>query len=191
MLKRTMAVVFAMLVVMAAGSASAQCTLGVYADANGTMSTAQGYRNGDELHMYVVLYTEGLVNAVAYNMIVPGLGVDIFAIDTPENPTLYGPSGTGINIANSGGNNVGIGECAVGFGGLPVLVTDYTFVVPNFAAPRTVSILPNTAADPNFPVVSSCAGELYPCEGTSSLLVEGPVAVESTSFGAVKNLYHN
>jgi hypothetical protein len=185
-----MVVVFAMLVVMAAGSASAQCTLGVYADADGTVSTAQGFRNGDPFHVYVVLFTEGLVNAVSYNMIVPGLGVDIYNMDNPTTPTLYGPSGTGINIVG-GGNNVGLGECAVGFGGLPVLVTDYTFIIPNFALPRSISIVANPDEDPNFPVVSSCAGELYTCEGTNSLLVEGPVAVESTSFSAVKNLYHN
>jgi hypothetical protein len=187
-----MAVVFAMLVVMAAGSASAQCTLGVYADAQGTVSTAAGFRadpvNPDPVHVYVVLFKESLVNAVSFRLVVPGLGVDIFS-NTLDYPTLWGPSGDGLNVPGVG-NNVGLGECAVGFAGAPVLVADYTFFLPNYAPPRMISVIANPDENPDFPVVSDCAGNLSTCEGTQSLLVEGPVATESKSFGSLKSLYN-
>jgi hypothetical protein len=186
MLKRTMAVVFAMLVVMAAGSAVAQCTVGVYADANGTVNVAGGFRNGDQFHVYVVLFTENVVSAVSYGLDVPGLNTDIFIQELS-----YGASGNGINVLTANGNNVGLGECAVGFGGLPVMVTDYTMFMPFWAPPRTLNVVPNPDENSSFPVMADCTGNLSTCDAGQSLVVETPVAVEASSFGAVKGLYNN
>ncbi len=135
MFKRTMMVVVAMLVVMAAGYAAAQCTVGVYADANGTVSSFIPTQ-GTNFHIYVVLFAENAVNAVAYDLDLPGLNTEIFIISQ-----TYGPSGGRFNVSEATGNNVGLGECAIGFGGLPILVTDYEVQIPfPTSASRTVSV---------------------------------------------------
>ena len=187
MLKRTMAVAIAMLFVMAAGSAAAQCTIGVYADAAGTQNVATGYRNGDTFHVYVVVFDEAALNAVSYGLEVPGLGTEIFIADD----TVYGPTGNGINILTSNGSNVGLGECAPGFYGHPILVADYSLVYYTYQEGRTISVVANPDSDPNVPVVSDCTGVLHTCDFGPSLFSEHPIPAESHSFGEVKALYNN
>jgi len=184
MFKRTMMVVFAMLVVMAAGSASAQCTVGVYADANGTMNTFQPTQ-GQVFHVYVVLFTENALNAVSYAIDIPGLGTDLLL----GGAIGFGPSGNGFNVHEATGENVGLGECAIGFSGLPVVVADYPLVFLIPGAARNVTVLPNISVDPTFAQVNTCANQLITCDLGPSLMVDAPVANESTSFGAVKSLY--
>lgn len=188
MLKRTMAVVFAVVLAMTAGSVAAQtgCSVGAYADTQGTVNLFQPVV-GTNFDVYVVLFTENLANAVAYTLDVPGLNSDIFQMGV-----AYGPTGTGINITTANGNNVGLGDCAVGFGGLPVVVARYTFLIPFDGAPtRTMAVAGNCDEDCNFPVYSDCLGNLSPCDVGPALQVEGPVATESASFGAVKSLFGN
>lgn len=185
MLKRTMAVVFAMVIALTAGSASAQCVIGVYGDADGTKNLVQPTQ-GQEFNVYVVLFTENVVNAASYALEVPGLLTDVFVTGTE-----WGASGNGFSITTGNGENVALGECAVGFGGLPVLVSTYTMLFPLPAPGRTFEVLPNADEDPVFPVYSDCAGQLGTCEMAPALVVEPPVANESASFGQVKSLFNN
>lgn len=185
MLKKTMAVVFAIAIAMTAGSVGAQtCSLGVYADAEGTVNVYQP-RTGDAFDVYVVLFVENAVNAVSYDLAVPGLNNEIFI-----QSTAFGPQGGGFSITTSNGENVGLGECAIGFGGLPIVVADYTMLMPVAAPERTLSILPNPDESTEFPVINDCANQLSPCGIGPSLIVETPVATQATSFGAVKSLYN-
>ncbi len=187
MLKRTMAVVIAIAIAMIAGPVAAQtCTVGVFADANGTSNLIQPVE-GQTFDFYVVLFVEDVANAVSYRLVAPGTANgDLFILST-----AWGPTGSGINIATANGENVGLGECAIGFNGLPIVVAKYTALAAVGAAPGTISVTGNADEDPNFPVYNSCQGVKSPCGIGQTLTVEGPVATESTSFGAVKNLYHN
>lgn len=183
MLKRTMAVMIAITIAMVAGPVAAQtCTVGVYADATGSSNLIQPVE-GVPYDFYVVLFTEDLANAVSYKLVAPA-GLIVIG-------QAYGPAGSGINIPTPNGDNVGLGECAVGFGGLPVVVTRYTALPLAGDAPGSISVIGNADEDAQFPVYSSCQGVLNTCESGASLTVEGPVATDSTSFGAVKHLYHD
>lgn len=184
MLKRTMAVVIAIALAMIAGPVAAQtCTLGVYADANGSSTLVQPVA-GESYDFYVVLFTEDLASAVSYSLVAP-----VDAILQPE--IAYGPAGSGINLSTANGENVGLGECAVGFNVAPIVVAKYTAFAFAGQAPGTFSVAANADEDPNFPVYSTCIGEIRTCEVGASLTVEGPVSTDSTSFGAVKNLYYD
>lgn len=183
MLKRTMAVVIAIALAMIAGPVAAQtCTVGVYADANGSSTLVQPVAD-TTYDFYVVLFTEDLANAVSYQLVAPA-GTLILG-------SAFGPTGAGLNIGTANGENVGLGECAVGFNGLPIVVTRYTALALAGQAPGTISVTGNADENGQFPVYSTCQGVLNVCETGASLTVEGPVATESTSFGAVKNLYHD
>ena len=185
MLKMTMAVALA-LVAMVAGPAGAQCTLGVYADAAGTSSVVQPVE-GENFDVYVVLFVESLVDAVSYELVAPGLGTDFVALST-----VYGPEGGGINISTPNGENVGLGECAVGYNGNPVLVTKYTFFPINLSASGSqISVTGNADENDLVPVYSNCTGAVLDCAAGPELIVDSVVATESASFGAVKSLYHN
>lgn len=184
MLKRTMAVVFAIAIAMTAGSVGAQtCSIGVYADADGTVNVYQP-RTGESFHVYVVLFVENVVNAVSYDLAVPGLNDEIFIQNL-----AFGPQGEGFSITTANGENVGLGECAVGYNGLPIVVADYTMLMPVASPERTLSILPNPDESSELPVINDCGNVLSTCEIGPSLIVETPVATQATSFGAVKSLY--
>lgn len=185
MLKKTMAVVFAIAIAMAAGSAGAQCTLGVYADANGSGSVLEPTA-GEPFHVYVVLFTENVISAVSYGLDIPGQGTDVFV-----QSKVFGPTGDGFSITTSNGENVALGECAVGFGGAPILVADYTLIMSPTASAQELNVVANPDEDPNFPVINDCNSVLSTCEGSVSLQLTEPVATDATSFGAVKSLYNN
>jgi len=187
MLRRTMIVVIALLVAMTAGSALAQtCTVGVYGDADGTVGFVQPIE-GQTFDMYVVLFTENLVSAASYSLDIPGLNDTIFNLNV-----AYGPSAGGINLNSANGENVGLGECAIGFGGAPVVVAHHTMLqIVNFDGPRTITVGGNCDEDCNSPVMSSCNGTLTTCDSGASLLVDGVIATQSASFGAVKSLFNN
>lgn len=187
MLKRTMAVGLALALALTAGTAAAQqCSIGAYADRDGTVPLFQP-TEVVPFEVYVVLFTEDTVNAAAYNISFPDEGNSLFLQGQP----LWGPGGGGINIVTPGGNNVGLGECAIGFTGLPVVIACYNVLVTASNPGGTVDILPNPDVDGDNtrPQYSTCQGILKPCEVGPSLLLEPPIATQSESFGAVKSLY--
>ena len=181
----------ALLAVLAvASTASAQipqsdCQIGVYADTEGTIGVFEPTQ-GVPFTVHVVIRVEGLLNAVAYELLVPGLDEELFLINE-----TFGRLGRGLNFFNEGGYNVGIGECAVGFGGLPILVSSHTFLIPGEEPnARTISIGPNFTGDPEAPIFSVCTGELYRCTISDNLLLARPVDEAVESFGAIKSLYN-
>ena len=187
MLKRvTLLAAFAL--VFVAGSAVAQpdpfCVMGVYADGEGTQSVYVPTQ-GQEFDIYVVMFAESIVNAAAFQLYIPDLNNQVFL--TSE---TYGPGGGGINIPNSGGYNIGLGECAVGFSGFPIVISRHTLLMPfETIGPRSIIAGPNVLADVDSPLFSDCQGQLYPCNTNSTLLLESPIATEAVSFGAVKSLF--
>lgn len=180
----------AVVLAFAGGRVSAQadplCDIGVFADADGTLSTFQPAQ-GDAFDVYVVMFAESLVNAVALQLVVPGLGTDVLQL-----AVTYGPNGAGLNIPTNGGYNIGLGECAVGFFGSPLAVAKFTFLFPfeSFGA-RTVDVAPNPDENPEAPAFSDCQGRVYTCNVASGLFLEGPVSDDDRSFGGVKALYAN
>jgi len=184
MLRRTMALALAITLVTAAGSAVAQsCLLGLYADAAATDPIANP-REGQIFNVYSIIKAESTVNAVSQVVTFPA---GVFVAGTPS----YGPSGGGLNIVGAG-DNIGLGECAIGFGGLPILVATYDCIVPVALPGNTIATIgPNPDEDPNFPVFSDCGGVLHACGNTQDLLIGATVAVEAKSFGSVKSLYNN
>jgi len=191
MRKRVSILVAVLAVVAFANVASAQipqsdCNLGVYADAAGTIRQLEPTQ-GQPFTVHVVMYLEGLVTGVAFDLLVPQLGNELFLIGES-----FGPVGNGINIVSPGGYNIGIGECAVGFGGLPILVSSHTFLMPGeVTSARTISLAPNLDSDPEAPIFSVCTGQIYVCTISNNLLLTAPITTEDTSFGAVKSLYAN
>lgn len=182
MLKRTMAAVLALTVVLAAGSAFAQaCNVGVYADDAGTLNAFLPTQ-GTVFDTYVVIFTEDILDAVGpYTKTGPeGLNTEIFSMGR-----TYGPSGSGLNIQNADGDNIGLGECAVGFGGQPVVVETESYLIPfRSNVMRTIAI----QGTPNY---STCPGVIKPCDVGSSLVLTGVIANVDESWGAVKSLYGN
>jgi hypothetical protein len=164
--------------------ADATCTVGVYSNAAGS-SYVISPADQEAFHVYVVVFDEAALNAVSYGLDVPGLGSEIFLFESS-----WGPTGNGINILTSNGNNVGLGDCVPGFYGVPILVADYTFVFPAYVIPTMIRVVANPDSDPDLPVVSDCSGELSTCEvGPSLFITTPPFPTESRSFGAVKALY--
>jgi hypothetical protein len=184
MFKKSMAVAIAL--AMSAGSVAAQttCSVGVYADRDGLSSvvTPEALSNFD---VYVVLFAENLANAVSYRVVAEGLGTDFIQVGAE-----YGPTGDGLNIEFIG-ENVALGECAVGYNGFPILVAKYTFFQLDVAAPSTSISITGGKDDPDFPVFSTCSSTLIACESGPSLTVDNAVSTENDSFGAVKSLFRN
>jgi len=187
MLRRTMIAVVAILIAMSAGSVMAQCTVGIYGDADATVGFVQPIE-GQSFDVYVILFAENLASAASYSLDIPNLGVDLINLST-----TYGPSGGGINLPSANGENVGLGECAIGFGGAPLVVAHHTMLMLPifFDGPRTISVGGNCDEDCNNPVMSSCSGVLSVCDSGATLLVDGVIATQSASFGAVKSLFSN
>lgn len=173
-------------VLLSSPSAFAQGgSLGVYADPDGTISEIVP-EVGVPFNIYVVLFEEAIVNAVAYKLEIPGLNNDIFI-----QGVTYGQGGIGINIPNSGGENIGLGECAIGFSGAPILVATYQLVMTVSPEPvRTIEIKPNVLADPDTPIYSDCQGFLHPVPVGPSLKVgNGTVQIQERSWGGIKAVY--
>jgi hypothetical protein len=160
------------------------CHLGVYADAGATVSILTPTQ-GTPFQVYVVMILEGLVNAVAFDLLVPELNSQIFITESS-----WGPAGNGINIETANGSNIGLGECAVGFGGIPIVVATYTMLMPfETLSARTIGIGPNLDSDPEAPFFAVCTGQLYACTIATPLILTAPVETESKSFGQIKALY--
>lgn len=180
----TLLAVFAFANVASAQVPQSDCLLGVYADAEGTVSVLEPTQ-GVPFTVYVVMFIEGLVNAVAYDLQVPKLNEDIFLAGE-----TYGPTARGINIFTDGSYNIGLGECAIGFNGFPLLMATHSFIMPieTFGG-RSISVGPNKTWDQEAPVFAVCTSEVYRCTINDNLLLTSPVYTDSKSFGAVKNLF--
>lgn len=182
----TLLAVFAFANVASAQVPQSDCMLGVYADVEGTINTLEP-TEGVPFTIYIVMFIEGLVNAVAYDLQVPKLNEDIFLV-----AETYGPAARGINIFTDGGYNIGLGECAIGFNGFPLLMASHTFLMPsNPSGARSISLGPNMTWDPEAPVFAVCTSEVYRCTINDNLLLTAPVSTDSKSFGAVKNLFRD
>lgn len=191
MLKRTMAVVMVLALALTAGSAVAQtCTVGVYADAAGTQNFFTPTQ-GEAFSIHMVAFVEDFVNAVGpYELIVPNLV-------TPENPTgdvialgnFFGPSNSGIAIDDDGTQgglyNAGLGECAIGFNAVPIVVETYTLFFPFHPQDQRIVSIVGT------PDYSTCQGVTNSCAVVSDLLLDSVISTTSESWGAVKSLYGN
>ena len=183
MLKRTMTAVLAITLLVTAGSAMAQCVIGVYADAAGTQPIIEPILFA-EFDVHVVLLNEASVEGASYQFVTPPHTL------TDPNLASYGPDGNGLNIQTPGGSNVGFAECAIGFGGNAVLVATYkTRVIDVAAVGGFYEVVANVDENPSFPVHATCNGFILECENTQPLEITGVIATEAASFGAVKSLY--
>jgi hypothetical protein len=183
MLKRTMTAVLTITLLVTAGSAMAQCVIGIYADAAGTQSTIEPILF-TEFDVYVVIRNEASVEGASYALQSPP---DTQVI--PHGSGVYGPDGNGLSIVSPGGENVGFQNCAIGFGGNPVLVARYVSRVFSIAA---IGGKYQVLANPDeglFPVHATCNGFLISCGNLQDLEITDVIATESKSFGAVKSLY--
>lgn len=189
---KTMTAAFAIAIALVASPASAQCTLGVYAEEDGTGAFVSPIVQ-ETFDVYVVMFLEGLATGVGYTLDITG-GQDLLPIGAS-----YGSGG--LNFPNDpaneyfGGSNVGLGECAVGFNGRPIVVAQYTFLALGVNGSATFGLSGNAGAsdlDPaGGPVFSTCAGEIQYCGVGPALTIETPVNTEQGSFGAVKGLFSN
>lgn len=194
MLRRTMLMALAFALALGIGTASAQpsCLLGVYADEAGTsggvMTPQRDLGNPIvQFDVYYVLFVEDFTNAVAWNrefVGFPGSGVFSSGVDVLESGY-----GTFVDIQPQG-YRMGIGTCAIGFGGVPITVMRETLVwlsdFQNFGG--TIQVTANVLEHPDFPVYNTCNNDILPCQG-GSILVEGVIANDSDSWGQVKALY--
>lgn len=194
MLKMTTVVAIVLSLTLAANPVAAQCTLGVYADAAGTEGLVSPVV-GETFDVYVVMFLEGLANAVGYTLVGNNLSDFVFLAAT------YGDGGGGVNFPNSqsdpyfGGSNVGLGECAIGFNGFPLVVAKYTVLALSATAGVEASLTvtgnaQSSGLDPAFPVYADCNGVEASCGIGPSLAIETPVSGDSESFGAVKSLFN-
>lgn len=168
------------IVAMTATMASAQCTIAAYGDAAGTQSSMSP--NEQTFSVFVVLFAEDTANAAAYNYELVGNG--IFQQDR-----IAGPNGGGLFLNEPGfGTNVALGECAIGFGGLSILVEEYQYAALE-GAQGTVSL----SANPNqgaTPVYVTCNSTIKECDAGATLIINEVVESDATSFGSIKSLYN-
>lgn len=168
--------------------AGAECRIGLYGDPDGlTQEINFGDGRLAEFSIYVLMHVEDVVDAVAYDLVVPGLGTDIFSTGDNE----FGPADAGLQFETSGGESVGLGDCYPGFGGQALLVARYGMIMPIFRD-GVIRLEPNgdPGNDPAAATYSNCQGDLVPCPIEQDLSLYG-VATEALSFGRVKALYRN
>jgi hypothetical protein len=200
MLKKSIAVVFAIALAMTATVAGAQeCSIAVYADAAGTTSSLDFEVDalGSPFSMYVVMFLQDTVNAAAYKLVLDGyndgapLAESVQAdTDNPEGWRVAGPNGAGLFIDETGGTNVALGECVFGYGGVPVLVTKYNmYAYPQWPG-GNARLEPNVDQLPGFPAYSTCTNELKGCDLGPDLVIRNIVPNENTSFSSIKSLYN-
>lgn len=185
MLKKSIAVVFAIALAMTATVASAQtnCNIAAYGDAAGTQSVLQP-TEGQVFSVFVVMFTEDTAAAAAYKLNVPGLNTEVF-----QQNRISGPSGAGLVLEDAGGTNTALGECVIGFGGLPVLIDEYVyFALPSYAG-GVIEVSANTTQGVT-PLYVTCNDIIRPCEEGPSLIVEPVIPNSASSFSSIKSLYN-
>jgi hypothetical protein len=167
--------------VITAGSASAQCVMGVYADAAGTISVTAP-TEFQPFDVYVVLRDEAAVEGVSYKINFP-LGIQ-------PTQALYGPNEGGFEFPTPGGVIVEFGECVIGFGGNDIRVARYTAIpTDNSLVNVSVTLESNVDENPLHVEYATCSGQIAECQDTQNLLITHVIGTESKSFGAVKSLY--
>lgn len=182
MLKKSIAVVFAIALAMTATVASAQtfCNMAAYGDAAGTQSIVQPTEN-QAFSVYVVMFTEDTAAGAAYSMSVP---FGMF-----QQARFSGPDGNGLNIDEPTGTSVALGQCVIGFNGNPVLIDEYVFVVFNFFGGGGVDLGPNTNQGAT-PVYVTCNDITRECDSGAGLVVNAPIPTDASSFSSIKSLYN-
>ena len=187
MLKKSIAVVFAIALAMTATVASAQCNIAAYADPGGTQSTFNP-TEGETFSIFVVLFVEDTAGAAAYSMTYPQGSSGMFLTGR-----FTGPSGDGLVIGDPAAGQptiAALGECVIGFDGFPVLIDEYQFVVlPGFLGGPVV-LGPNPVEDPDFPVYVTCTDIKKPCDVGADFQVGPVIPTEASSFGSIKSLYN-
>ena len=181
---------------LALPASSQDCEANLFGDPGGSYSSVVVPGPFEVFEFYVVIHTENLVKAASYRLQFESWGSDILVLSS-----TYGPEGNGISIQTVNGENVGLGECALGFGGLPVVVATYrAILVPSGTAengaaksPQPVAgarIFGNPDENPDLVVYGDCNNQLHTCTTGRMLLVyDGRVATETRTFGQIKALY--
>jgi hypothetical protein len=160
------------------------CYLGVYADAEGSM-TIRLLTPLDSFDFYVVAHVEDDVQSFSYGIESSELGLRLFVTQS-----WWGPQGLGPYPPSLGGETVELGGCTSGYGGEPVLVARYEALSTDDMDPTTLCVVPDAAVDPDHPVYESCEGVSSPCAVGPCLYIMNGLPTGSTSWGAVKSLYH-
>jgi hypothetical protein len=167
--------------VITAGSASAQCVVGVYADAAGTISVTAPTQFVD-FDVFVILRDEAAVEGASYKINFP-------ATVFPTN-VWYGPDEGGFEFLTPNGVITGFGQCAIGFGGNDIQVAHYTAIATDGAlVNEEISLGPNIDESLTNVQYATCSGGVVDCGSVQNLLISHVVGTESKSFGAVKSLY--
>lgn len=181
MLKRTMTAALMITLVITAGSATAQCVLGAYADAAGTIAVTEPTQFVP-FDVYVIFREETAIEGVSYKITFPA-GIQ------PTNK-WFGPNEAGFEFLTPNGVIVGFGSCAIGFGGLEIQVAHYEAIALDGTLVNVaVTLGPNVDENPLFVEYATCSGQVVPCENLQDLQILRVIATESKSFGAVKSLY--
>lgn len=170
-------------------NASAQCTFGVYADAEGTQTSTVAVRELGQsifsLEVYYVVYVEDFVSGAAWNREVTGA---YSLIGAQQN---YDPTSQFLEVTPAG-FRMGLGFCGVGFGGNVSVLWETLILQDDFSGGTgLVQVTPNPLQDPSSVVYTDCSQEAtkHLCDGMGSLLIESIIPTASSSFGAVKALY--
>lgn len=186
MLKKAMFLTLALLVGVVAG-ASAQCTIGVYADAGGTQSVITPIRDQGNpatyIDVYYVLKVEDLVLGAAWYRQVTGFTATTYSLDWASYGTFLDNKPEGWRI--------GLGTCQLGFGGAAITLMEETILLVDDYSGGTgsIQVIPNTLQNATGTAYSDCLGEVKPCEVGSSLTIESVIPAPGKSFGAVKALF--
>ena len=177
-----LALVFLTLTMFATPVLAQDCSIGTYSNPAGLLYDS--FPTPEEINSFwVLLFAEDTAAAAAYSISIPG--------DVYVQRRYFGPSGDGLVIDEPTGTNVALAECAIGFGGLPVIVTEYQYVVfPGFCC-AFITLGPNTSQDPEFPQYVTCSDVKKDCEVGPSLYIGHGDPVEETSFSAVKSLFNH
>jgi len=170
-------------------NASAQCTFGVYADAEGTLTSVVAERPlGQPLftfEVYYLVYVEDYVAGAAWNREVTGA----YSLELSQ----MHPAPDTFLERTEFGFRYGTGRCQFGFGGRSISIISETMTLFDDFTGGTglVQVIPNPLEDEFAVTLTNCSvnADKYPCEEMGSLLIEGIVPTESSSFGAVKALY--
>jgi hypothetical protein len=167
--------------VITAGSASAQCVIGAYADAAGTEVVTAPFEN-QLFDVYVILRDEAAVEGASYKITFPN---GVFATQS-----WYGPNEMGFPFLTPNGIIVGFGECAIGFGGYDIQVAHYAAIATDVTITNEyVTLEANIDENPLQIEYATCGGNIIECLNVQPLLISHVIATESKSFGAVKSLY--
>lgn len=189
MLRKAMFLTVALMMALTV-NASAQCTFGVYADAEGTLTSVVAERELGQplfqLDVYYVVYVEDYVAGAAWNREISG------AYSLQASIPDYDPTQQFLEIT-ADGYRFGTGQCQFGFGGRAISVMRETlWLFDDFSGGTGfVQVTPNAIEDATAATLTNCSinADKYPCGDMGSLLIEGIVPAEGSSFGAMKALY--